>query len=85
MEKQSKNWRERWHEIIFEADTPKGKLFDVVLLWAIALSVLAVMLESVAPIHQKYTNEFLIFEWMFTILFSVEYILRIITVKKPIK
>ena len=46
--------RERWREIIFEADTPAGRVFDVALLWAIALSIVAVMLESVASIRATY-------------------------------
>lgn len=85
MENHKTHWRDRWHEIIFEADTPKGKLFDVVLLWAIAISVILVMLESVPSIQLEYEHSFFILEWVFTILFSVEYILRLSTVKKPIK
>lgn len=80
-----KNWKDSWHEVIFEADTPKGKLFDVVLLWAIALSVLAVMLESVGWIYTEYQSIFVIVEWVFTILFTIEYLLRLATVKQPLK
>ena len=92
MEHQKKNTtlKHRLHEIIYEADTPAGKLFDVVLLIAILLSVLLVMLESVKEISQaqwgttrlSYGDVFNILEWGITILFSVEYILRIVTVKK---
>lgn len=81
----SDSWKDKWHEIIFEADTPKGRRFDVVLLWAIALSVLAVMLESVGWIYDKYKFVFVALEWAFTILFTIEYILRLATVKNPIK
>ncbi|MDO6597198.1 ion transporter [Oceanihabitans sp. 2_MG-2023] len=80
-----KNWKERLHEIIYEADTPAGKLFDVVLLVAIIASILLVMLESVKSIDIKYHNLLNISEWIITILFSIEYIARIITVNKPLK
>lgn len=79
------NWRKRIHDIIFEADTPMGKLFDIVLLWAIVLSVSIVMLESVASYNERYGSIFRIFEWGFTILFTIEYIARILSVKKPLK
>lgn len=79
------NWRNKLHQIIFEADTKAGKRFDVLLFWAIALSVLAVMIESVKPIHEKYEFYFIVIEWTFTILFTIEFILRLISVKKPWK
>lgn len=77
-------WRERLHEIIFEADTPAGKAFDVALLLAILLSVLAVMLESVPSIDAVYHDELIAIEWFFTILFTIEYVLRLICVKRPL-
>lgn len=80
-----KNWRESLHEIIYEADTPRGKIFDIILLVLILLSVVIVMLESVARIGLKYHNLFHILEWIITILFTIEYVARIITVKKPSK
>lgn len=76
-------WRENIHEIIFEADTPAGKLFDIVLIFTIIASVLAVMLGSVESINQYYGQWLIYIEWLFTILFSIEYILRIICVRKP--
>jgi voltage-gated potassium channel len=76
-------WRERIRVIIFEADTPAGKAFDVALLVAILISVIAVMLDSVAPIRAKYGYGLDIAEWVFTILFSVEYALRLICVPIP--
>lgn len=79
------NWRFRVHEIIYEADTPMGKLFDIVLLILILFSVVLVMLESVASIGLKYHDFFYITEWIITILFTIEYIARILTVKKPTK
>jgi voltage-gated potassium channel len=76
------NLKNKLHTIIYEADTPMGKLFDVVLLILILVSVILVMLESVASIDTHY-HDFLYFgEWVITIFFTIEYILRIITVKK---
>lgn len=80
-----KPWQQKLHQIIFEADTPKGKLFDVVLLIMILISVLVVMLESVESIKDVHGELLVAIEWTFTILFSVEYILRILSVGKPIK
>ena len=82
---QKESLRKRLHDIIFEADTPAGKVFDIVLLVLIGLSVFAVLIDSVMPIHEKYGDELFLAEWMFTILFSIEYILRIYTVTKPRK
>jgi len=81
----SKNWREELRIIIFEADTYWGKLFDVVLLIAILLSVLAVMLESVSHIGAEYGQVLYIIEWVFTVLFTIEYFARIIVIEKPWK
>jgi len=83
--KESKKYsfRHKLHEVIYEADTPAGKLFDVVLLIAILASILFVMLESVKSINEEYGEILNIAEWVITILFSIEYILRIVAVKKP--
>ena len=78
-------WKERIHEIIYEADTKQGKLFDVILLIAILTSIVLVMLESINSINSRYGFLLNIFEWVITILFSFEYILRIISIKKPFK
>ncbi|MCD2259258.1 ion transporter [Psychroserpens luteolus] len=78
-------WQKKLHEIIYEADTPAGKLFDVVLLIVILTSIILVMLESVNSIDTKYHNFLVVSEWIITILFSIEYIARVITVKKPWK
>jgi voltage-gated potassium channel len=83
--KTKRNWKDKLHEIIYEADTPAGKLFDVVLLFAIITSIILVMLESVKSIDLKYHKLLNIAEWIITILFSIEYAARIITVKKPIR
>lgn len=77
------NWRKKIYTIIFEAETPKGKWFDVILLWAIFISVLVVILETIPTFHAEYFAAFYIVEWTFTILFSVEYFLRLLSVKKP--
>ncbi|MFT6746213.1 MAG: voltage-gated potassium channel [Glaciecola sp.] len=79
------HWKSKLHEIIFEADTPTGKLFDVVLLWSILMSVVVVMLESVESLKLEYGTYFTYIEWSFTILFSIEYTARIISIKKPLK
>ena len=86
MEPENKhNWKTRLHEIIYEADTPAGKLFDVVLLIAILASIVLVMLESIKSFDLRFHNALNISEWIITILFTIEYILRIITVQKPLK
>ena len=78
-----KHWKTKLHEIIYEADTPEGKLFDIVLFIAIVASIILVMLESVEGFDTKYHKLLNISEWIITILFSLEYIARIISVKKP--
>lgn len=80
-----KNWKSKLYEIIYEADTPAGKWFDVVLLILILFSVILVMLESVSGINRINRDLFLILEWVLTILFSIEYLLRIVCIKKPLR
>ncbi|MCW3465654.1 ion transporter [Chitinophaga nivalis] len=70
-------FQQKWHNIIFEADTPAGKAFDIILLIAIIISVLVVMLESVASLQAKLEAWFTLLEWIFTILFTIEYLFRI--------
>jgi voltage-gated potassium channel len=79
------NWRNRLYIIIFEADTPEGKLFDVVLIVSIILSVVAVMLDSVRTINARYGDTLYVIEWFFTLLFTVEYIFRLISSGKPVR
>jgi len=74
----------RIYEIIFETDTPLGKLFDVTLLAAIFASVLVVCVDSVEGIHAHYLEELAVAEWFFTGLFTIELALRLLTVRKPI-
>ncbi len=75
-------WRGKLHEIIFEADTPMGKFFDVLVLLAIMASVLVVMLESVEEINKQYGEILVAAEWFFTILFTIEYLLRLVCVAR---
>lgn len=81
----SARWRHTLHEIIFESDTFAGKAFNVVLLILIALSTLIVMLESTPALHNRYYATFLAIEWFFTTLFTIEYILRLISVRRPMR
>ncbi len=76
-------WRNRLHEIIFEADTPAGKAFDVALICAILLSIVVIMLESVTQYRERYGPALHVIEWGFTILFSIEYLLRLLAVGRP--
>lgn len=78
-----RNWRTILHEVIFEADTKPGKWFDVILILCIVLSVLVVMLDSVASIKKEYGAFLYSVEWFFTIIFTIEYILRLISVGRP--
>lgn len=80
-----KVWRSKMHEIIFEADTQAGKVFDIVLIAFIFVSVTAVLLDSVGAIQSQYGEVLHGLEWFFTIVFTVEYGLRIISVGRPIR
>ncbi|MCC6545456.1 MAG: ion transporter, partial [Nitrospirae bacterium] len=73
------------HEVIFEADTPLGKAFDILLLISILLSVLAVMLDSVESINADYGIFLYKVEWFFTIIFTIEYCLRLLCVGRPFR
>ncbi len=72
-----KNLRQQLFEIIFEADTRAGKIFDIALLVVIVLSIITVMCESVPAFSRKNSTVFKCLEWVFTIIFSIEYLLRI--------
>lgn len=76
-------WRERTRRVIFEAETPAGKAFDIALLVVIALSVLLVMAESVADIRERHGATIIAAEWVVTGLFVVEYVLRLLTAVNP--
>jgi voltage-gated potassium channel len=77
--------REKLHEIIFEADTPIGKFFDILLLGLIVLSILMVMLESINSFTARYGSILLVIEWILTIIFTIEYALRLYAVYHPWK
>jgi voltage-gated potassium channel len=77
--------RARLHEIIFEADTPEGRLFDLLLLVAIIASVTVVVLESVPSVRARVGPTLRALEWGFTILFTIEYILRLVSVGRPLR
>lgn len=75
--------RKRWYRIIFEAETTTGRVFDVALLLAIVLSISVVVLESVEPIQEHYGPQLLTIEWVFTALFSIEYLVRLWVSPRP--
>lgn len=82
-EQLEKNWKNKLHEVIYEADTAAGKWFDLVLLILIITSIGVVMLESISSVEVLYANELDIAEWVITILFTIEYIARIVSIKRP--
>lgn len=76
-------WRLKLRKIIFDHDTPAARAFDIALLWCIVLSVAAVVLESIDGISRRYGDLLVALEWCFTLLFAVEYLLRLATVARP--
>jgi len=83
--KRPTGWRLSLYEVIFGYDSVAGKIFDIGLIIAIVLSVITVMLDSVDSIHDKYGKVFMLMEWFFTIIFTLEYIARLLCVGKPIR
>jgi voltage-gated potassium channel len=81
---QKRTWRNRLHDTIYESNTVAGKAFDVALLFLIVLSIAVVMLDSMHSYHAKYGHIFYVMEWVFTVLFTLEYILRLISIEKPL-
>ena len=77
--------RARLHEVIFESDTRAGRAFDLILIWLILLSVATVILESVREVRQQYGIWLYALEWLFTVLFTVEYFLRLLSVRRPLR
>lgn len=71
--------------VIFEADTRMGRLFDLTLIWVILASVAVVMLDSIASVHQKHADVLVALEWGFTLIFTVEYIARLVCVRHPLR
>ncbi|WP_273567166.1 ion transporter [Maribacter halichondriae] len=84
-EKPLAGWKQKLHEIIYEADTPMGKWFDILLFIVIIFSVILIMLESVKEIDANYHGTLLTLEWVVTIFFTIEYIARIISIRRPSK
>lgn len=78
-------WRERAYAIVFESDTRLGRMFDLWLFIAITVSLVVVMLDSVAAIAQRWGAVFDAFEWGFTLLFTAEYLLRLACVRQPLR
>src|SRR5687767_4531794 len=85
MEVKQKTWKERLHETVFESNTTASKTFDIALLVFILSSIIVVILDSIPVYHEKYGRIFFIIEWIFTGLFTIEYILRLVSVKRPLK
>ena len=78
-------WRQRLHEVIFEADTAGGKAFDLTLIVCIALSIIVVMLDSIQELHDQHGSLLYAAEWVFTLLFTAEYLLRLLSVGRPLR
>lgn len=78
-------WKAKIHEVVYESDTPAGKTFDVVLLGLILFSVTIVVLDSMPRFHGIFGKSFYIIEWVLTIIFTIEYILRILAIRHPVK
>jgi voltage-gated potassium channel len=81
----NKGWRRRVFVIIFESDTRAGRVFDAALLLLILISVAVVMLDSVASIHAEWGRLFQVLEWCFTVVFTIEYVLRLACVRYPLR
>ena len=77
--------RARLHEVIFESNTPAGRYFDLVLIWLILLSVATVILESVREVREQHGKLLYALEWLFTALFTIEYFLRLLSVRRPLR
>ncbi len=75
--------RSKLYEVVFGTETPSGKFFDIVLLYAIVLSIVQVMLESVPSLNARFGHIFEVAEWSFTVLFTVEYALRLFIERRP--
>lgn len=76
-------WRESLNQIVFGSESRAGRVFDIVLIVAILLSIGTVMLDSVEALHKHYASSLLLAEWFFTVLFTGEYLLRLVCVRRP--
>ncbi len=82
-EKGLRKWQMQLHELIYESETTAGKAFDITLLVFILASIITVMLDSVESLHVRYGDTFYALEWFFTIVFTIEYFLRLICIRRP--
>lgn len=78
-------WRLGLYTVIFEADTRAGRLFDLTLIWLILASVAVVVLDSVEAVRAQYGDLFTVLEWTFTLLFTAEYVARLVCVRQPMR
>ncbi|MFN6944517.1 MAG: ion transporter [Cytophagaceae bacterium] len=78
-------FKEKLYVIIFESDTPRGKAFDVALLWTILFSLITVALESVSQIREEFGHQLILLEYFFTALFTIEYFIRLYCVRRPVR
>ena len=83
--KPAAGWRRRLYQVVFESDTPAGKIFDIVVIAAIVLSVAAVMIDSVESLGTRHGALLNTLEWMFTILFTIEYAARLSCIDRPLR
>lgn len=83
--KPTEPWRRRMHEVIFESETAEGRLFDKVIVIAILVSVAVVVADSVPALHRRYRAFFDVAEWFFTLLFTVEYLARLVSVRRQLR
>lgn len=81
----NRSWQSRLHDVIYESNTTAGKAFDVALLLLIVASIIVVMLDSIRSLNREYNELFNVLEWVFTFLFTIEYILRLISIQKPLR
>lgn len=79
------SWRSRLHDTIYESNTKAGKTFDIALLILIVASIVTVMLDSMPGLKPEYGRLFFTLEWIFTIIFTIEYILRLICIRRPLR
>lgn len=79
------HFREKTYVVIYQTNTKAGRLFDLILLGVILVSVLLVMMETVADFNLKYHSYLITLEWIITIFFTIEYLLRILSINKPIQ
>lgn len=84
-DKPLEGWRLRWYTVIFEADTQAGRRFDQALIAIILLSIVVVMADSVQAIHRSHGRSLAAAEWLFTLLFTAEYVARLLSVRKPLR